>query len=199
MIREHPRLTCIDYSPSTVEIPSEPHFVLANHITSHYLIGTHIGMALAAPTRQCRIICYRDYHQILDRVSGYFAADTLNQILRDEIAIDNKGLNNHQKEQLLVKSIRETFVRGENVLWLVDPGAVSKTKPIMRTLVRKVLGHFPETEKQLVHIREPSDSRTFGFRRYTTTKDLDYIIKLRTQIVAGCTHKGSNRVFMNIL
>lgn len=145
-------------------------------------------MALATPTRECRIVCYRDYHQILDRVSGYFAADTLNQILRDEIAIDNKGLDNHQKEQFLVKSIRETFARGANVMWLVESGVGSKTNPVMRTLVRKVLGHFPETEKQLVHIREPSDSHTFGFRRYTATKDLDYIIKLRTQIVAGCTH-----------
>jgi hypothetical protein len=188
MIREYPGLTCVDYSPSTVEIPSEPHFVLTNHIASHCRIGTHIGMALVAPTCGCRIVCFRDYNQVLNRFYTFFFADTMNQILRDEIVIEKNGLDNQQKEQLLVKLIHETFARGENVLWFVDAGVGSNKNPVMRTLVRKVLGHFPEMEKQLVHIREPSDSHTFGFRRYTATKDLDFIVQLRTQIVAGYTH-----------
>jgi hypothetical protein len=186
MVREHPHLSCINYNPSLVNIPSEPHFVLANHLASHYRMGSHLGMAFVASTR-CRIVCFRDYNNVLGLVPGWFAAETMNQILQDEIAIDKEGLNNHQKERLLVRLIRETFARGENVLWFVDAGVGSKTNPVMRSLVKKVLEQFPDTEKQLVHLREPTDCQTFGYRRFPATKDLNRIIELRTQIVAGCT------------
>ena len=185
MIRGHPGLDCVDYSPCLVEIPSEPHFVLANHITSHYRMGSHIGMAFVGSTQGCRIVCFRDYNKILGRVSSWFVADTMNQILQDEIVIDKEGLDNYQKEQLLIRLIRETFARGENVCWFVDAGVGSGTNPIMRSLVKKVLEQFPDTKKQLVHLREPSDSQTFGYRRYPSTKDLNRIIEIRTQIVAG--------------
>ena len=186
MVRERPRLSCIDYSPSLVDIPSEPHFVLANHLTSHYRMGSHIGMAFVTSTR-CRIVCFRDYKNVLGRVSSWFVADTMNQILQDEIVIDKEGLDNLQKEQLLVRMIRETFARGDNVLWFVDAGVGSGTNPVMRSLVKKVLEQFPDTEKQLVHLQEPTDCQTFGYRRYQATKDLNRIIEIRTRIVAGCT------------
>ena len=186
MVREHPSLTCIDHSTSPpVDIPSEPHFVLTNHIASHHRLGSVMGMAFIAATQGCRIVCFADYNKIMQRIPRWFAADTMNQILYDDIAIDKDGLDNHQKEQLLVRSIRETFARGENVLWFIDDGV---GKMVMRSLTKKVLGHFPDTNKQLVHLREPTDSHTFGYRRYTATKDLDRIIELRTQIMAA---KGS--------
>jgi hypothetical protein len=141
-------------------------------------------MAFVAPERGCRIVCFRDYGKLLNRVEGWFVGDIMDQILQDEIAIDKDGLDAHQKELLLIRLIQETFARGENVLWLVEGRTGSGTPRIMRSLIKKVLGHFPDTEKQLVHIREPSDSQTFGFRRYPATKDLDRIIELRTQIVA---------------
>ena len=186
MVREHPRLSCIDYSKPLVDIPSEPHFVLVNHLAAHYHMGSHLGLAFVASTR-CRVVCFPDYTNILGPVSGWFAAETMNHILQDEIIIDKDGLDNLQKERLLVRLIRETFARGDNVLWFVDSGVGSGTNPVMRSLVKKVMEQFPDTEKQVVHLREPTDCQTFGYRRYPATKDLNRIIEIRTRIVTGCT------------
>jgi hypothetical protein len=171
MIREHPGLSCIDYTVPGVDIPAEPHFILTNHIYSPFGIGSYLGMAFIAKAKGCKIVCYKDYSRIT------ILSGTLHQILHNEIVID-KAMDRDEKERVLVEAIRETFAKGQNVLWFVDGSGAHA----MRSLTKKVLGYFPETQKQLVHIRKLSQTMTFGYQRYPATTDLDQIIAIRTEI-----------------
>jgi hypothetical protein len=187
MIREYPGLSSIDYSLDPAERLVEPHFILANHIHSHYRLGTYISMALITPmTRKSRIVCFREYSYMKDRIPfvGGFISETMNAILSDEITVD-KTLDREEKERLLVQSIRESFDAGQNVMWFIDD--VEADHPVVKTFIKKVLGYFPSRTKQLVHMYEPSDNRTFGYYRYPATKDLNRIIALHEHKPMGDT------------
>jgi hypothetical protein len=173
MVKKQSYRTVLDQTPTVVTVPDEPHFILANHISSHFCLGTFLTLASSIHSR-AKIVCYKSYNH---RV---FVSSTMHRVLQSEIAIDYR-LSKSEKERLMVVGIREAFAYGYNVVMLID--AHGPRVPI-RTLNRVVLEYFPEYKKQLLHIREPTDSMSFGsYCRYPATYDLDDIHRDRIAII----------------
>jgi hypothetical protein len=174
-----PDLTCLDYSPKDIVPCHAPHFILSNHTNSHYGLASHLTMAFVSQTdggRENKIVCFKDYSTVFVGLAG-----TIHQILAHEIVVDTTVLKDrHQREQMLVSSIRECFAAGRNVLWFVD----GSKGYVMRGLIKKVLGYFPDTPKQVVHIRKPTGVGLFGFRRFPVTNDLEQVLSNRAEIVS---------------
>ena len=173
MIQRQDYITIRDHTRGKVDTPSEPHFILGNHITSHFAMGTFIAIAdtIKSPTN---VVCYVSYKDL------WFINSTIHKVLDNEIKIDVK-LSHSEKEQLMVAGIRRAFAAGHNVMMFLD---AHKSGITMRTLNKVVLEQFPEYKKQLVHIFEPSETNEFGYRRYHATYDLTDIQRYRTEIVS---------------
>jgi hypothetical protein len=174
MVKNQSYITIVDHtSQSTVEVPTEPHFILSNHISSHFALGTFITIAGVVQS-PAAIVCYRTYDDM------FFISNRVHTILDNEITIDRR-LSKEEKERLMVAGIRRAFAAGKNVVMFLD--AHSPSVPI-RTLNRVVLNYFPEYAKQLVHILEPSGvTNHFGYRRYPATYDIDDIYRERVTII----------------
>ena len=173
MIQRQDYITITDHTRGIVDTPTEPHFILGNHISSHYAMGTFITIAdlIKSPSR---IVCYVSYNDLL------FIKNTIHTILDKEIKIDVK-VSKSEKEQSMVEGIRRAFAAGQNVVMFLD-AHISRSP--MRTLNKVVLEHFPEYKKQLVHTFEPGNTNEFGYRRYPATYDLKEILRYRTEIVS---------------
>lgn len=157
--------------------PESPHLILLNHITSEGL-NSMLGAVLVSIS-PCKIVCYQTYDFV--PVFGY----VLNTITQPELKVDFK-LSNQEKEDLMVRLIQTSLDRGLNVIMFVDArGSRSKgRRPIMRGLNRAVLGHFPQTLKQYIHLS--TDNMPTGvirYRPYPATYALDDILKVRTSCV----------------
>jgi hypothetical protein len=173
MIQRQDYIHIKDHTQGIVDTPKEPHFILGNHIGSHYSMGTFITISdlIKSPAR---IVCYVSYQDLL------LINSTIHMILDNEIKIDVK-LSHSEKEQCMVDGIRKAFAAGNNVVMFLDAHVARSP---MRTLNKVVLGHFPEYKKQLVHTFEPTCTNEFGYRRYPATYDLKEILRYRNEIVS---------------
>jgi hypothetical protein len=172
MVQRQDYITIKDHTREKVDTPSEPHFILGNHISSHFSMGTFITIAdtIKSPTN---VVCYVSYNNL------WFVNSTIHKVLENEIKIDSK-CSHSEKEQSMVEGIRNAFAAGHNVMMFLD---AHKPRMTMHTLNKVVLEQFPEYKKQLVHIFEPSENNEFGYRRYHATYDLTDIQRDRTEIV----------------
>jgi hypothetical protein len=170
MIQRQDYITIKDHTIGKVDTPNEPHFILSNHIPSHFSMGTFITIAdvIKVPTN---VVCYLSYKYI---------NNIINKVLDNEIQIDYK-MTHSEKEHAMVIGIQKAFDAGHNVMMFLE---AHKSRNTMRTLNKVVLEQFPKYKKQLVHILEPSDTNTFGYRRYHATYDLSDIVRDRTEIVS---------------
>jgi len=172
MIQEHPSLTFTDSTPGDLEIPSEPHFILANHINSYRGAASFVTLA-ATIQKPAQIVCYSTYNGML------FLSSTIHNILHGEIQIDIR-LSKTEKEHLMIQEIQMAFDRGYNVVMLID---AHRPRACMRTLNRVVLARFPTYRKQLVQLCEPVGVSEFRYRRFPATYDLDVIHQQRREIL----------------
>lgn len=172
MIKRQSYITITDQTRQVCAVPTEPHFILANHISSHVGLGTFITIAgvVQSPSD---IVCYKRYD------STMFISHRIHTILKNEISIDIR-LSKKDKERMMVEGIRRSFANGKNVVMFLD--AHCPRQP-MRTLNRVVLNYFPEYAKQLIHILEPSGINRFGYHRYPATYDLDVIHRQRVEVI----------------
>jgi len=165
-------MTITDHTRQDVAVPTEPHFILANHISSHFALGTFITIAGVVQS-PADIVCYRAYDDML------FISSRVHTILKNEITIDVR-LSKDEKERVMVEGIRRAFAKGKNVVMYLDAHC---PRVPMRTLNRVVLNYFPEYAKQLIHVLEPSGVNKFGYHRYPATYDLDVIHQQRVKII----------------
>ena len=171
-IKRQSYLTITDHTRQLVTVPTEPHFILANHISSHFGLGSFITIAgvVQSPSD---IVCYQAYDSML------FISSRVHTILEHEISVDIR-LSKDEKERVMVDGIRRAFAAGKNVVMFID---AHRPRVPMRTLNRVVLSYFPEYAKQLIHILEPSGINCFGYHRYPATYDLDVIHRQRVEII----------------
>lgn len=178
MIQRQHYLTFMDHTPKNISCPKEPHFILCNHISSHFSLGSFLTLAGLVQS-PANIVCYHSYNEL------FMINRTVHHILRHEISIDVQ-CSKLDKEYIMRDGIQDAFNRGNNVVMFIDAHAPRKT---IRSLNKKVLEYFPSYLKQLVHIVEPSNVNTFAFQRYPPTSDLDEIIRYRTDIIKHMYHK----------
>lgn len=171
--RQLQRIRAISASGEASEaLPAAPTLLLANHIASHYGLGSFLALAHTV-RRPCRIVCYTSYHHLA------FVTGPVHSILGPEIRIDHRA-DKGEKERLMVQGIRETLASGQDVYMFID--AHSAIRP-MRTLNRVVLEQFPDTPKQLVHLIEPCGANHFRFTRHAPTMDVAEIIRTRRRLI----------------
>jgi hypothetical protein len=172
VIRQQAYITSLDHTPQDITIPDEPHFILANHSSSHCRLGSFMTIAAAVQT-PANIVCYSSYPHLL------CMSPIVHRILKNEITIDGR-LSKTEKERRMVMGIRRAFRRGKNVIMFVDAHRPHVT---IRTLNKVVLGYFPTYKKQLIHVQEPSHGNQLEYRRYPATFDLDVIERARREII----------------
>jgi hypothetical protein len=172
VIKRQSYITITDHTQPAVTVPTEPHFILSNHISSHLGLGTFITMADVVQS-PANIVCYRAYDNMV------FISSVMHTILKNEISIDIH-LSKEEKERVMVEGIRRSFANGKNVVMYLD---AHHSRMPMRTLNRVVLSYFPEYAKQLIHILEPSGVNHFGYRRYPATYDINVVHQQRVKII----------------
>jgi hypothetical protein len=174
MIQCHLFLQYTDHSNPGVEIPSCPHLILCNHITSHSALGSFMSVAgcIRSP---CNVVCYQDYKHM------YIMHGVVNRVLQSEIRVDVK-LSKTDKETRMIAGIQSCLDDGKNVVMFID--AHTSTQAI-RTLNHKVLSAFPNIYKQLVHIMEPTESSHFHYMRLPSTRCLETIVRYRQVLLSS--------------
>ena len=166
MIQTELDLTFINVGNDDIK---EPHFILVNHVTNMFGIGSLVSVA-GIVKHPCRIVVFQKYSNHLPLV-----ASTVEKITSNDIVI-NEFSTKDQKKDMMLAGIQRAFDEGMNVVMFIDAGDYKK--PI-RTLHRVVLDCFPRHQKRLIEIQE---RRGKVFRSYShpPTYDLDEIIRIRT-------------------
>jgi len=172
MVKRLSYISITDQTRQVVDVPKGPHFILANHISSHFGLGTFITMAGAVQS-PADIVCYRVYDDM------WFISNRVHTILNNEISIDVR-LSKDEKERVMVEGIRRAFAKGKNVVMYLDAHC---PRVAMRSLNSVVLKYFPEYAKQLIHIIDPVCINQFRYHRYPATYDLDVIKQQRMEII----------------
>lgn len=150
----------------------QPHFILLNHVDSHYGYGSLISLGGTFVQLPARIICFKDYSYL-----PHFSR-VIDSITKHEIRID-VSMSKSEKLYHMIQGCREAFADGHNVILFIDSG---RSKKPMRTLYHELLKMFPTVWKQLVHIQ--SNDGLFQFKQYEPTKDLDTIMTYRRIILS---------------
>ena len=141
---------------------------------SHFGLGGYFTLAQCIPER-VKIVCYTSQYY----TRFYLVGSMIQRILSNEIDIDRKLLYN-EKEESMVSQIEHAFASGYSVVMLVDAW---KEQSPMRALYMAVLKRFPNTRKQVLHIKRPLCAYTFRFQRYPAVYDIDTVIAYRKEIL----------------
>ena len=174
-MRDQWYIRMMDDTPSDIIVPSDPHFIIGNHMHSHFGLGGYFTLALSVP-EQVKIVC-NNSQWYANRV--YCVGSMIQRILSNEINIDRELLYN-EKEESMVSQIEHAFASGYSVVMLVDAW---KEQSPMRALYMAVLKRFPNTRKQVLHIKRPLCAYTFRFQRYPAVYDIDTVIAYRKEIL----------------